>query len=467
MGLRRYVRALFGFLSLALLPYASAKEMNFWPAFVKQWDAPHGRADQTGSLGPFLARTDRGDTRILSFRPLWTSFKDAQLDSGHAHILYPLLNWYHSEQVDFGHALNLVQFRSDRARDETFFQFFPFIFSNRTPDPENSYFAFWPFGGVLKNRLWRDRITFAAWPLFVRTHNDDEVYTHFPYPFLRVLNGPQSTGWGVWPLYGQFRRENDYAHRWALWPFIYHYRDKLDEPVPYVRFGVLPFYNRETADGLKSETFVWPFFGYTRENAPRPVYSENRYFWPLLVQGRGEEKYVNRWMPIYTNERKPGYKKNWYLWPLLERETFTEPGLVRERDSLLYFIWRDERQYFADTRARLTFLWPLFGYWHDGHDRTQFQMLDPLSVFFPTNEKIRENWTPLFAVYRFDERAGNRRHSVLWDLIVWERDDSGPNAFYLGPLFEWVEGSHWELFKGLIGSRREAGEGRLKFLWRD
>ena len=237
--------------------------------------------------------------------------------------------------------------------------------------------------------------------------------------------------------------------------------------MPYRRFGVLPFYSRETAAGLKSETFAWPFFGYTRETVPRPVYSENRYFWPLLVQGRGEERHVNRWMPLYTDERKPGYRKNWYLWPILETEHFEQPGLTRERTSLLYFIYRDEQQHFADTTARLTFLWPLFGYWNDGYDRRQLQVLDPLSVFFPSNQKVRENWTPLFALYRLDERSGNARHSLLWDLVVWEKDESGMKAFYAGPLFEWVEGSHWELLKGLIGSRREGDGKRFTSFWRD
>ncbi|NDV60846.1 hypothetical protein G0Q06_00100 [Puniceicoccales bacterium CK1056] len=467
MGFRRLIGTLSGFILLALLPQLTAKELNLWPAFVKQWDSPQARLDHAGSLGPIFSVTDQGDTRILSIRPLWTSFTNAQTGNSSRHILYPLLNWFDKGDVQYGHAFNILQYRHNAPREDTFFQFVPFIFSRKTPDPEESYFALWPVGGVLKNRLSRDRITFAAWPLFVRTQRDDETRTHVPYPFLQFLNGPRSRGFGLWPLYGHFQRDNDYDHTWALWPFYYDYKDKLDEAVPYARFGVLPFYSRETAEGLKSETFVWPFFGYTLENEPRTMYSENRYFWPLFVQGRGEERYVNRWMPFYTDERKPGYQKHWYLWPLLETERFEQPGLTRERTSFLYFLYRDERQYFADTSARLTFLWPFFGYWNDGYDRRQLQVLDPLSVFFPSNRKVKENWTPLFALYRFDERSGNARHSVLWDMVVWEKDPEGLKAIYAGPLFEWVEGSHWELLKGLVGSRRENGETRTTTFWRD
>lgn len=442
-----------------------AKDTNVWPLMVKQGVSLDSRPEHTGSLGPLLSETLRGQTRILSIRPLWTQFTDATAGSASYHLLYPVANWMDNGSVQFGHVLNLVQFRRDLDREVTFFQAFPFIFSQRSPEPDQSYFALWPLGGVLKNRLWRDRIRFVAWPLFVQTERGDETRTHLPYPFVQHLQGPRSRGFGLWPLYGHFEREADYSRTWALWPIFYHYRDNLDEAVPYERFGVLPFYHRETAAGLQSETFLWPFFGYTRETDPRPAYSENRYFWPLLVQGHGEERRVNRWMPLYTHERRPGYRKEWYLWPLLERETFEQPGLLRERDSFLYFLYRDERQHFAGRTARLTFLWPLLGYWHDGYERTQVQLLDPLGVFFPSNQKVKENWTPLFALYRYDLRGQAARHSVLWDLLVWERDAAGLSSFYAGPLFEWHRGGQWDLLKGLIGRSTEADGPRMTFFW--
>lgn len=466
MGFRSNIGALCGLILLALPPFTHAAEFNLWPAIVRQWDSPQARPDHTGSMGPFFSITEAQDSRILSIRPLWTSFRERQTGDISWHVLYPLLNWSDSGDVRRGHALNLIQYRHTVPAEDTFFQFIPFVFSRQTPDAESSYFALWPLGGVLKNRFWRDRITFAAWPLFVQTRRNDETRTHIPYPFLQMLSGPKSRGLGIWPLYGHFERDNDYAHTWALWPFYYDYSDNLDEAVPYTRFGALPFYARETGAGLISETFAWPFFGYTRETAPRPLYSENRYFWPLLVQGRGEERYVNRWMPVYSNERKPGYEKHWYLWPLLETESFEQPGLSRHRSSLLYFVFRDERQHFAGTTARLTFLWPLFGYWDDGQGRRQLQALDPLSVFFPSNRKIKENWTPLFALYRFDERQGNARHSVLWDLLVWERDADGLTSFQAGPLFEWARESHWQVLNGLVSVRRKNGTSRMRTFWR-
>lgn len=440
-------------------------ETNFWPFMVRQADSPQGRFDHTGSLGPLFSITDRGETRILSIRPLWTSFTNEARDTWSGHVLYPFVNLHQDGPTRYGHVLNLLKYRFKPQDDTAFLQLFPFVFSNQTPREEDSYFAIWPMGGVLKNRFWRDRITFYAWPLFVETVRGDETRTHVPYPFVQTLRGPKSRGFGIWPLYGRFERENDYIHRWALWPVHYHYRDNLDEEVPYERFGIWPFYHRETDTGLRSESFVWPFFGYTREFEPRTPYAETRYFWPFLVQGRGGEQYINRWLPLYANERSPGKSKSWYLWPLLKLETFEQPGLRRERTSLFYFLFREERQHFAGTTARKSFLWPFTAYWNDGFDRRQFQFLDPLTVFFPRNKVVRENWTPLFALYRFDERAGNRRHSFFWDLVVWESDPDGLNAVYAGPLFEWVDGSHWEVLNGLIGRSGEDDNRKLRLFW--
>ncbi|MEX0323483.1 MAG: hypothetical protein AB3N63_15075 [Puniceicoccaceae bacterium] len=444
----------------------TAREGNLWPFRTEIADSPVGRNDHVGHLGPIISITEKPNRQILSIRPFYTHFEYTDTGTSSSHFVYPFVNWHDQGEVQFGNVLNLIQYRRNQASEESFFQAFPFVFRYKAQEPEDSYFAVWPIGGTLKNRLFRDRITFAAWPLFVQTEKGDETRTHIPYPFVQMLDGPKSRGFGLWPIYGHFERDNDYDHTWAAWPFFYNLKDDLDKQEPYVRFGALPFYARETASGLKSETWAWPFFGYTREWEPRVKYSENRYLWPFLVQGRGEEKYVNRWMPFYTHETRPGKAKRWYMWPFLKTEKFKEPGIVRDRTSLLYFLYRDEKQHFSGTTARLTTVWPLLGYWNDGRGNRQMQMPDPFTVFFPRNEKVKENWSPLFALYRFDERMENKRHSVLWDFIVWEKEADRLEALYVGPVFQWVRDDHWELLRGFAGGTMGTPEKQKWFFWR-
>jgi hypothetical protein len=79
-------------------------------------------------------------------------------------------------------------------------------------------------------------------------------------------------------------------------------------------------------------------------------------------------------------------------------------------------------------------LWPLFSQWDNGAGQRQFQLLSPLEVFFPNSDPIRQVYTPLFALYRYDQRApGDTRHSFLWSLISW-RNSPEEKEFHLGPL---------------------------------
>jgi hypothetical protein len=443
-----------------------AGETNVWPLYVEQVDSPVGRPDHAGSLGPIISRTQKGPVEIKSIRPFFTSFENLETGGKESYLLYPLFNWKDYPEYDTKGSQNLIKLRESDSTDEFYTQVFPFYFRNKTNDPETSYHAFWPFGGTLKDRFGRDEITFYAWPLFVRTQRDDETRIHTPYPFIQQLDGPKSNGFALWPFYGHFEREDDYEKTFALWPFYYNQYFNLDQEEPYQRLGVLPFYARETAPGLKSETFAWPFFGYTRENAPREEYWENRYFWPFFMQADGDKRTVNRWMPFYTHETSGRTDKKWYMWPILKRKTTREQGFIRDRTSVLYFLYRDEKQHYADGTAQMTTLWPIIGYWNNGAGRKQVQLLDPFTAFFPRNEKIRENWTPLFTLYRYDERMGNGRHSLLWDFVVWEKDATGTLGFFIGPLFQWEAGGEWSILKGLIGKTGEGDTKRMRFFWK-
>jgi len=218
--------------------------------------------------------------------------------------------------------------------------------------------------------------------------------------------------------------------------------------------GVLPFYATERAPGLMSESWLWPFFGYTNEVAPRKEYSEIRYFYPFVVRGHGEIKNVDRYLPFYAHETRPDYAKTWYAWPLLKQEQSRQSGLDVHKDTVLYFIFKNEVQTAPgrDFKARKTQLWPLFGYANDGNGESQFMFLNPFEPLISGNEMIRQTWTPFFALYRYERSGDAIRYSVLWDLFLYEKDAQG-RSFSIGPLFEKSRGSNgsgWSIGKGLI-----------------
>lgn len=449
---------------LAILAWAGAwgsplsEEANDWPFVVRHAAGPFFPWPEVRAAGPFFALEERPTGRMVTLRPLWIQASDKARNRSRTHIFYPLLNLHSGASFHRGHILNLVRW-SKQGEAPLSLEVFPFFFSRSEPGART--LALWPLAGTLHQRFGRDRIDFVAWPAYVRTLRDGERRDHYLYPFFSHLRGPDSQGWGIWPLWGRFEKSGDYRHQWAMWPFYYHYFDDLDQPVPYERFGLWPFYTRETAEGLKSESWVWPIFGITRESDPRPAYVEHRYIWPFVVRGAGEERHVERWLPIYSRERSPGREEVWWAWPLWKEERLEEAGRIRERQTFLYFLYRDERQVLATGEARLNTLWPLWGYWEDGAGRSQLQVFDPLTVFFPSNPVVKDAWSPLFAVFTIEEQEGARRVSLLWDLCVWERGPAAERRFQLGPLFHWESGQGWSLLKGLVGRDRSTGEWTL------
>ncbi|MFP4542257.1 MAG: hypothetical protein ACLFR7_11570, partial [Opitutales bacterium] len=86
----------------------------------------------------------------------------------------------------------------------------------------------------------------------------------------------------------------------------------------------------------------------------------------------------------------------------------------------------------------------------------------------PSNPEVRETWTPLFALYRYDRRGADKRLSILWNLIVHEDGGNGKERLTIGPLYrheERADARSWSVLRGLIAREVENGQSRWSFLW--
>jgi len=454
-----------------LLAVASARgdEENLWPLFVRQWNAA-GETESLQALGPLIFNRS-GKSEQTGLRPLALGTSSPGQEEGN--LLYPFFTW--RQQTDgfatfsFFQLVNITRNpAADDAPAEARFDAWPFYFSRDTGDPATSYRALFPFGGTLKNRFGRDRIDFTLFPLYARTEKAAKVVTHTPWPFIRIIRGEGHEGFEFWPLYGHSRHEGDYDRQFWLWPLGYKSVSNLSGPVPDVKVGALPFYSRDTGPGYIRENYLWPFFGYSHVTAPYR-YDEQRYFWPFFVQGKGDSRRVNRWAPFYTHSVIKGSDKTWLLWPLFRNQIWQADGVAQEKNTFLFFVyWSLEQHSLANPSAppaRKTHLWPLYSAWDNGTGRRQVQLLSPIEVFFPRNEVMRQLWSPLFAVYRYDHQPDNSvRHSLLWDAVTWRRTPT-VREFHLGPLFSVQanpDGRRIALGNGVLGFRRNAA-GRWRF----
>jgi hypothetical protein len=470
--------------------HAPEREQNTWPVVVRQTDAARRTVSWNGA-GPFLFSQPAVDGgRVGGFRPFWVEARDARGDFRAAHFLYPLFSYREDENTRQWNVLELIRRTSRKpgpgvtpglfgARDD--FEIWPFWFSRQTGDPELSYRGLFPIAGTVKNKLGFDRASWVAFPLYARTEKHGAVTTSTPWPIVRVTRGT-AHGFGIWPLYTSLERPGVSREEFYLWPLGYN---RTQQPAPDAPagtpprhdVGALPFYARSTGPGYRDENFLWPLFGYTDRTVPGR-YHETRYFWPLIVQGRGDDRFVNRWGPFYTHSVVKGYDKTWYAWPLVRRAEWTEPqrDIAHTKTQLLYFLyWSEHQRSIARPgapAAALTHVWPLWSAWDNGAGRKQVQVLSPLEVFFPGNEKVRQTWTPFFALARYDQLApGEARTSLLWDAVTWERREADAHReFHLGPLLSVVtqgEARQVAFGRGLFGFRRAGAGTGWRMFWLD
>ena len=325
---------------------AHAAERNAWPFWVGQEDAATGRLISQQILGPlYETQINPDDSTQQVLRPLW--LKTTHGDKTKTHLLYPFFTWQRDATGTSFTFFQLINRLSEKPQDGSGstqrLDVWPFYFSRDTGDPASSYHALFPIAGTIKNRFGKDRLTWYLFPLYFNTDKAGMQITSAPWPFIRIINGADHHGFEFWPLFGSREHPGDYHNQFYLWPLVYKYEAHLSAPQPDVKLGVLPFYSRETSPGYQSETYAWPFFGYTHRTSPEK-YDETRYFWPFLVQGRGDQRYVNRFAPFYTHSIVKGYDKTWLFWPLYRHARWSENDIVQEKNVVLFFLYSSVEQ---------------------------------------------------------------------------------------------------------------------------
>jgi hypothetical protein len=447
---------------------ARADEFNAWPVKVVRTDPSAPIPDRSG-LGPFLfshATAEGG--RVGGFRPFYVRKEDAQGETVETTVLYPLFFYRRYGATDTWSVFDLinhtgrVRTASPQAVAETGpaehnFDIWPIYFSHQTGDPQTSYRAVLPLYGDVRSFFGYGRIAWTAFPLYVRTEKAGSTTTYVPWPIVRREHGREE-GFAVWPLFGRYENDRGDRRRYWLWPLAWHNTRTPDPEAPPTRAtleqGFIPFYTHEEGPSGVDQSYFWPFFGYTDRTLPHP-YHETRYFWPFLVQGRGEVHSTHRWGPVYTHSFKQGVESTWILWPLWHRRTWADAGLQHTDTRFFFFFGSTQEQRSlarpAAAPAVKLHVFPLLSAWTNGAGRRQVEVLSPFEPLFSDNPEVRDAWSPLFALYRSDQRApGDVRTSLLWNAVTWERKPGrGLAEFHLGPLFGMrrrTEGPGWHLF---------------------
>lgn len=468
----RRLTALIGLWAGAAALRGHAYELNGWPAFVLQKDdsgatvewqgagplvfrepAPGPEAGTAAGLRPFYVRTEQGG--VVKTDILYPLFFFRKYPDSYSWSVLQLINGQGTDARP-GDGADLAEKR---------FDVWPFYFSLEADTPADSYRALFPVAGTLKGRLGFKQVSWILFPLYVELHMKGTETRYTPFPFIRTYSGA-ANGFAIWPLFGSTKGPGASSHFYAAWPLFWNNvvapgPDAPEGTAPTTQFGLLPLYTRDAGPGLVSENYLWPFFGYTERTSPFR-YSERRYLWPFMVQGRGDDHVVDRWAPFYAYSNAKGADSTWVAWPFWHQKNWSDADLGQTKTQFFYFLYwsLDQRSLSRPglAHAYKRHYWPLLSVWDNGAGSRQLQFPSPLEVFFPDNPDMRLTWSPLFSLYRYDHRpTGETRSSVLWNALTWRRGPDGDlREFHLGPLVgmrRLASGEAWSILGFDIGAK--------------
>ncbi|MDO3379655.1 hypothetical protein [Geoalkalibacter halelectricus] len=424
-------------------------------------------------LGPFFKHERKGSETEFGLRPLFFRAQDREDDLRYSEYLYPVASSRHEDGRRYRQVLRLYQSDFDR-RDENHedsFTLFPFLFYGEDRE-QGEYFAFFPLGGKMYGRFWRDEIRFTLFPLYGYTRRGDTEITNIVWPVYARIEGENEAGVKFWPLYGHSEKEGVYRKRFVLWPFYFNEHLGLDRDNPRHRRGVFPFYLAEDSPTRSQRTWLWPFFSHIVDH--ERDYEEWNLPWPLVRHAEGSYRESRKFLPFYSNERTGAMERRWVGWPIYLHSRLTTEELVRERSRVLFFLYSnlEERLLLEDdqeyVRLKRVALWPLFNY-ERRRGVSHFSTLALLEPFFPDSGGIRRNWSPLYSLYQSKwDTHGNHISSFLWNLY-WKERRGEDLAYELFPLIRYEgEGGamkEFKLLKGLVHVVRDENGGRFSLFY--
>lgn len=456
-----------------------ADTQGAWPVFGPIYSRVAGSlapAVETSVAGPILRFRLEDAARSAALSPLFFRSEDEATESEETDFLYPVITFdrFGSERRwQFLQLVSLSGGRTSEDESQTRFTIFPFYFSQRSSSATNSYLALFPLGGRLKNRLFRDEIEFALFPLYSKTRKRDVVTRNYLYPLVHLRQGGALSGWQVWPVFGVERKDmmlrptasgfeetvGGHEKRFVLWPFFLQSATGLGTTNSDRQVAALPFFSSQRSAGRDSTSYLWPF-GFTHTVDRAKGYEEWDAPWPFVVFARGAGKTANRVWPFFSRVHNASQRSDFYLWPIYKYNRIALPEFERERTRLLFFLYSDTVEHNPqqpDGARRRVALWPLFTHARDSDRGERLQILAPLEPVLPGNKSIERNYSPLWSVWVAESNAKTGAHSrsLFWNLYRSERRGEVKKCSLLFGLVQYesgAQGTRWRLlyvpFKG-------------------
>jgi hypothetical protein len=419
-----------------------------------------GGSDHEGLGGLVEVRSEPGSTEV-ALRPLFR--RRTQGETSETDVLWPLGHFRSDPEESWQRFFPFWWYKqrpNERGERETDWAVFPFLFGG-SGTPENSYFAFFPFGGTLRDFFTYDSLTFVLFPIYGETHKSPGNQRSYGILVPFTGWGRSDDGlswWRIWPLAGHSEREGHYDRWFAMWPFWHSERNGLDTEQPSDEWLLFPFYGEVDQGAFHARSVLWPFFGWDWNN--ETGYSAYDGPWPLVKfirNGSGRPYSHSRVLPFYAAYRSAEIESTNYLWPIVWLREETTPDAQISSTYLVPFFYTTRatrRAPAGESTASATstdLVWPVYRQETREDGSARAETLWPIP--YPKLEGFRENWFPFFSLFSRQEAPdGSISDRLFLDLFRLEKSprETRWSVPVLGGHRSTEDVSEWSLLLGLV-----------------
>ncbi len=445
----------------ALTCAAQTRESDFpwlWQAgpLAHEFSLTLSQGTRTEALGPLWNYQEKENETQWGVPPVISYRIDRSTDSEEIDFLYPLLSYDRFGMEYRFHIFQLFAIAGGEnvgggTRDR--FQIFPFYFQQRSrEDPSRNYTAFLPFYGSMRQKLFRDRIDFVLFPLYVETQKKDVITQNYLLPFFHLRQGDQLRGWQFWPLGGHeekaaFSRTNRFdqlevspghSKTFGLWPLYSSDRTGVGTDNEGTFVSILPLGAWQRSPMRDSTSYLWPFFSFVDDR--EKGYKEWSTPWPFVVTSKGKGKTGFRFWPFYGHAKNDSLENTTLLWPLWRGERSKAPAIERERKRALMFLYSDtkEKNVQANKMRRRIDFWPFYTWKREFDGSQRLQALSLVEPFLVSNKSVERNYSSLWSLWRSEHNAKTQESSVsvFWNLYRQETKPASTKRSFLFGLYQ-------------------------------
>lgn len=473
---RVLIAAILPFLSLTIHPFTFGydfdPEFNLWP--IVYYNKNKGfDAKRLEILYPFFEWREEHGIKEFYFRPFYNQQQDRE-GTRETELFWPFSFSTRSLSRSYKRSFPFYSSISDGTDvnnpdlQETDSVIFPFYFGRSSGKARD--FAIFPLFGSFHNRFNRDSVQFLMWPLYSRSIKDDLTKQNFLWPIFSYSRSSEDKGFKVWPFYGRTVESGEDAKKgFIAWPF-YVYKDFDIEGVGrYKAWGSLPFYAREESPLSTQTSIIWPFFSHM-EN-PYEGYERWNYFWPLGTFLKGDKRYSNTFLPLWSYHKIGGNTNLSILWPIFWDLSDISENYISKTKRVIPLYWsRHEEWPLEGKEANMRQFWPIFKKQENKDGSSEFQLLS-LYIIRAGEESWNRNWGPLFSIfYHYEDPDEEVATTRFFGRLVRYEKNLAYSYFSVLPFFSFQmdlekESSRYSFLLSMIRYEKGKGNGSLNLLY--